>query len=320
MPRVMWFRRDLRRQDNPALAAAAHGAERRASPLFVLDPALWRPAGAPRQSHLLRSLRALDAELVAISWCVAATLSTGRGPRPAASARARCTSQRTTARTGAASRRARGGSAPGSRHRAGDHWILVRGCAGPGGQGRRDAVRGVHAVLQGVARAWLATAGGDAGPGDVGGRRPAGPGHGALAEPSGTADDLPPAGERAALRAWERWRDHHLADYDAERNRPDLDTSSRLSVPLKYGEIHPRTFWPISAPAGARARMRFAGSCAGGSSTRTCSGTTRSRPGNTSSRSRRRPRTTTTPGPTSCSRPGARGGPATRSSMPACGS
>src|SRR5690349_18300381 len=58
---VMWFRRDLRLGDNPALRAAAdHGP---VLPLFVLDPALWGPAGPTRRAYLAASLRALDAQL-----------------------------------------------------------------------------------------------------------------------------------------------------------------------------------------------------------------------------------------------------------------
>ena len=63
MPAVMWFRRDLRLADNPALVDAAAAGE--VLPLFVLDPALLKPAGAPRVAFLYRSLRALDAELKA---------------------------------------------------------------------------------------------------------------------------------------------------------------------------------------------------------------------------------------------------------------
>ena len=49
------------------------------------------------------------------------------------------------------------------------------------------------------------------------------------------------AGEHAARRRWKRWLGEHLEDYDGQRDRPDLDTTSRMSVPLKYGELHPRT-------------------------------------------------------------------------------
>jgi deoxyribodipyrimidine photo-lyase len=57
----MWFRRDLRLADNPALLDACDSDG--VLPLFVLDPALWEPAGASRRWYLARSLRALDASL-----------------------------------------------------------------------------------------------------------------------------------------------------------------------------------------------------------------------------------------------------------------
>jgi deoxyribodipyrimidine photo-lyase len=57
----MWFRRDLRLQDHPALAAAADAG--RVVALFVLDDALRLPSGAPRVAFRYRSLRDLDATL-----------------------------------------------------------------------------------------------------------------------------------------------------------------------------------------------------------------------------------------------------------------
>ena len=57
----MWFRRDLRLADQPALAAAAHDGP--VCALFVLDDALRKPSGAPRIAFLYRTLRALDADL-----------------------------------------------------------------------------------------------------------------------------------------------------------------------------------------------------------------------------------------------------------------
>src|SRR4051812_38607937 len=61
MTSVMWFRRDLRLRDNPALlAACADGA---VLPLFVLDPALWGPAGPSRRAYLAASLASLDGDL-----------------------------------------------------------------------------------------------------------------------------------------------------------------------------------------------------------------------------------------------------------------
>ena len=58
---VMWFRRDLRLGDNPALLeACSDGA---VLPLFVVDDTLWRPSGGPRRVYLAASLHALDESL-----------------------------------------------------------------------------------------------------------------------------------------------------------------------------------------------------------------------------------------------------------------
>ena len=61
MTSVLWLRRDLRLRDHPALHEAA--ADGPVVALFVLDPALLGPAGAPRVAFLYRTLRALDARL-----------------------------------------------------------------------------------------------------------------------------------------------------------------------------------------------------------------------------------------------------------------
>ncbi|HEX6786109.1 MAG TPA: deoxyribodipyrimidine photo-lyase, partial [Acidimicrobiales bacterium] len=53
-PAVVWFRRDLRLADHPALAAAA--ADGPVVPLFVLDPLFLSRSGAPRLAFLLRGL------------------------------------------------------------------------------------------------------------------------------------------------------------------------------------------------------------------------------------------------------------------------
>ena len=56
---VLWFRRDLRLADHPALLAARDDADD-VLPLFVLDDALRGPAGAPRLAFLYRCLRELE--------------------------------------------------------------------------------------------------------------------------------------------------------------------------------------------------------------------------------------------------------------------
>ena len=58
---IMWFRRDLRLGDNPALlAAGSDGVE--VVPVFVLDPA-FATAGAARLEALHECLRSLDASI-----------------------------------------------------------------------------------------------------------------------------------------------------------------------------------------------------------------------------------------------------------------
>lgn len=63
-PTVLWFRRDLRVRDHPALAEAIRGGGPLV-PLFVLDPTILhgRFASPNRAWFLLGSLRALDGEL-----------------------------------------------------------------------------------------------------------------------------------------------------------------------------------------------------------------------------------------------------------------
>lgn len=58
----MWFRRDLRLSDNPALAAAL-AQSGKVAPLFVVDDTLWKPAGEPRRAFLVACLAALDETL-----------------------------------------------------------------------------------------------------------------------------------------------------------------------------------------------------------------------------------------------------------------
>ena len=58
----MWFRRDLRLADNPALLAAIESSDE-IVPLFILDPRLIKEAGSKRLAYLANSLRELDKSL-----------------------------------------------------------------------------------------------------------------------------------------------------------------------------------------------------------------------------------------------------------------
>lgn len=73
---------------------------------------------------------------------------------------------------------------------------------------------------------------------------------------SPTRLDLP-AGEDAALARWAEFLDGGLSEYETDRDRPDLDASSRMSAYLKFGNIHPRTMAAdLGRSAGAKAYLR----------------------------------------------------------------
>ena len=53
--------------------------------------------------------------------------------------------------------------------------------------------------------------------------------------------ELPPAGEEVALARWQEFLDDGATAYKRTRDRPDRPGTSRMSVHLKYGTVHPRT-------------------------------------------------------------------------------
>ena len=67
MARVLWFRRDLRLHDNPALVAAAEGSATDGDgivvPLVTIDTAQWRYFSEPLRNYVVASMRELDATL-----------------------------------------------------------------------------------------------------------------------------------------------------------------------------------------------------------------------------------------------------------------
>ena len=237
---VHWFRRDLRLADNPALLAAADDGA--VLPLFVLDDALWGPAGPSRRAYLAASLRSLDASLRQRQT----RLSVVHGDpvrRVVEAARA----------VGATRVHVAADHGPyGTRRDAavedalGEHGIeLVRtGSAYAVAPGRvRNGSGEPYKVFTPFSKAWAAH--GWRGPVDA----PTGSGWVELPErdrveipdvdlPDGLT--LPEAGERAAHQRWEAFLDDVDA-YGDTRDLPGVEGTSRMSAHLKWGEIHPRT-------------------------------------------------------------------------------
>lgn len=246
-PAVLWFRRDLRLGDHPALDAAARSGPVIA--LFVLDGALLEPAGAPRVAYLVRTLRALDDQLR--SHGTELVIRSGRPEQivPSVVAQTGATSVHISADFGpyGAARDARVAAA------LGDVPLVATGSPYAVSPGRVLTNAGTpFRVFSAFSRAWVAH----------GWRAPAGSDPAAVewasaewasagavgSEPTlDQLDDsvagmmLPPAGEAAAMSAWVQFCERELSGYGAHRDVPGADATSRLSPHLKYGTIHPRT-------------------------------------------------------------------------------
>jgi deoxyribodipyrimidine photo-lyase len=234
---VLWFRRDLRLGDNPALAAAASEADRVLG-LFVLDPRLVAAAGAPRLAFLYRCLRelgdSLDGRLVMRTGDAHAVV-----PRVAAEVEAAAVfvaadfgpygRRRDDAVETALVRDGRRLERVGSPY-AVEPGVLTSGGGGP------------FKVFTPYYRAWKDH--GWAAPVS----RPVGLSprwaEGVASEP--VPDDpavdasLPPAGEAAAHRRLDAFRHQSLEGYHRRRDVPGADATSRLSPYLKWGCVHPR--------------------------------------------------------------------------------
>lgn len=227
---VMWFRRDLRLGDHPALQAAA--GEGPVVPLFVLDPRL---AGSGRRwERLLASLAALREETDG-----ALVIRHGDPVEVVAQVAAEAGASQVHVSTETTPFGRRRDAAVEQRLAADDIGLIGTGSPYAVTPGRvRNATGAPYRVFTPFLRAWR----------EHGWRAPAG-------DPEVEwmskleSDSLPDhsdhldkeSGERSALDRWEEFCAEDLAGYASARDRPDLDRTSRLSTALKFGEIHPRT-------------------------------------------------------------------------------
>ena len=243
MPAIVWFRRDLRLADNPAVLAAFDAAradgDGRVVPLFVVDPLLWDSAGDVRQASLAASLAALD------STVDEALLYRYGDPADVLPEVARAAGARTVhiatdyGRYGQArdERVATALAAKGVQLvRTGSPYAVA-----PGRVLKADGTP--YRVYTPFHRAWMAH----------GWRSPAGDApddaewwlaiecEGPPTAPEVAPLHLPARGEQAALELWSSFRRDGLSNYADLRNRADLAGTSGLSAALRWGEVHPRT-------------------------------------------------------------------------------
>jgi deoxyribodipyrimidine photo-lyase len=226
---IVWFRRDLRLQDNPVWAAATAAADR-VTALFVLDPALLRGCGPFRRTQLMAHLHALDESLQQVGGrlLVRSGSPTVLVPEIAQS-------------VGAALLCSNADVTPYARRR--DHAVGVQ-FAGPFEQWWGNLVHApgsirtssgrVSRVFTPFAAKWSGAA------------RPTWPQGGPAVIDNDPGDGLPECGgspfqqggERAA---WDRVHDfaQRVDDYQGTRDVPAVDGTSQLSADLRFGVLAP---------------------------------------------------------------------------------
>jgi deoxyribodipyrimidine photo-lyase len=243
MTALLWLRRDLRTADNPALAAAREASDEGLAACFVVDPALWSAGGPVRRAWLAASVRAvadrLEGRLVLRAGDPAEVV-----PRLARVLGA--TSVHVTRETTPAGTR-RDATVREALASDGVEWVETGTpyAVGPGlvHNGSGDPYR----VFTPFSRAWrehgwpapaptprrldLVSL-----PTDRDAERTLDDALGAAGLPQ-----LPEPGQAAARRRWRAFLERDVAGYRAGRDRPDLDSTSRMSPYLKVGAVHPRT-------------------------------------------------------------------------------
>ncbi len=233
-PVIMWFRRDLRLADLPALHAAAADATH-VVPLFVVDPAFAR-SGGPRQAFMAAALRSLDESMQG-----ALVYRHGDPAQvvPAVAAEVGAKAVFVSRDFGPYGRRR--DAAVAESLRAND--VALRGVGSPyvvdpGAVNKGDGTP--YRVFTPFSKVWRT--------------------HGSPA-PLGVADVvwrgapdvhcdgppvappvealLPRASESAALERWDEFLPQ-VGQYHDRRDLPAVDGTSRLSAALRWGLVHPR--------------------------------------------------------------------------------
>ncbi len=241
MSAIMWFRRDLRLHDNPALnQAILDGGE--IIPVFILDPTLIGKSGSKRLAYLGQSLRALDESLGhslhVISGNQKSVLTELMKKYGATSIHISAEFEPYGAQRDA-QLEAEGLTLT----RTGSPYAVAPGRV------KKPSDGTPYKVYTPFYRAWC----------EHGWRAPAErPKEIPTSTMKGFAREFPdwkipdgveltPAGEMAALARFAEFRKKGLDHYDEARNMAGIDGTSKMSAHLKWGEIHPRT---LLAPLG----------------------------------------------------------------------
>ncbi len=252
---IMWFRRDIRLADNPALltALAEHSD---VVPVFVVDPLLMSRSGAPRRAYMCEALNALDDAMgralvyrygdpldvipALVAEVGASAVYAARDFAPYGSRRDAAVTERLSAR-GVPLR-----------------FVGSPYAVNPGSVTKDDGTS--YSVFTPFSKRWLAH-GWDRpldaprDPNWVG--APTVPCEGRPPRPD-VDFDLPAFTERAVHEQWAEFRDRGsdgLDGYDERRNDPGVAGTSRMSTALRWGIVHPRQL--LSDLQGGKAHDHF---------------------------------------------------------------
>jgi deoxyribodipyrimidine photo-lyase len=231
---VMWFRRDLRLADHPALTAAAAAGE--VVPLFVVDPA-FATAGAARLAVMRDALESLD---VSMGRSLVYRHGDPAVVVPALAAEVGASEVYVSRDYGPYGRR-RDAAVNAALQADGKRLVGVGGpyAVLPGAVTKADGTP--YAVFTPFCRAWRAVGWAPPAPAPTPSWRGApdvrcdGP----PAQPALTAR-RPDVDEAAGHARWEAFQGNGLDHYDTARNMPALPGTSRLSADLRWGTMHPR--------------------------------------------------------------------------------
>ena len=232
---IIWFRRDLRISDHPALLAAIESSDE-IVPVFILDKAQIAEAGEKLLSYMGQSLRALDESL-------GNTLHIVEGDQ--VKVLNELIELYNVSEVHISSEYERYGLERDERVKAAGINLISTGSPYAVAPGRvlKPSDATPYRVYTPFYRAWC----------QHGWRAPAKRPEKISAVtppakyrkfpdfPAPAGSEIFAAGEGAALARFEKFSQSGLAEYDLNRNFAAIDGTSKMSTYLKFGEIHPRT-------------------------------------------------------------------------------
>ena len=232
---ILWYRRDLRISDHPALLAAIDAGEE-IIPVFILDKSLIKTAGSKRLAYLAQSLRSLDESLGGALHVISGDyIDVLKDLMKRYNATSVHVSAEYEPYGAARDQKCEDAGIP--LVRTGSPYAVAPGRV------RKPSDGTPYRVYTPFYKAWCAH----------GWRKPAvTPKVIPAIKPEGFAREFPDwqlpagteitqAGEKAALKRFKQFQAKALETYDEDRNMAGIDGTSKMSAPLKWGEIHPRT-------------------------------------------------------------------------------